>query len=211
MKIGNIIYRDELVNHTPVKYVIYTKQDVRYEIVDKNIPTLYVGWKFLKEINHDDPIIQAQTIFEKKIISNQLYWEFTFTENKGDHITGIESFVNNLPEYYFSGKYNYINLDPVFFQIKDIEDLMDAIPKRFNRLYNYKNEMLYLLMDNKIWGIDLKIYSFFKFDIEQIIKLLSEKTITYFPDLDGELFITQSKIFPTFSNLKRYLIILLSK
>lgn len=210
MKIGNIIYRDELVNHTPVKYINYIKQDIQYIIIDKNIPTLYVGWKFLKEVNADDPVIQAQSIFDKRIISNQLYWEFSFDENKGDHINGVESFVNNLPEYYFSGKYSYINLDPVFFQIKDIDDLMDMLPKKFDRLYNYKNEMLYVLMHNKIFGVDLKMYNFFKFDIEKIVSLLTEKAETYLPDLDGDLFAAQSKIFPTFSNLKRYLIILLS-
>ena len=210
MKIGNIIYRDELVNHVPVKYINYTKQDVKYIIIDKNIPTLYVGWKFLKEVNDDDPVIQAQSILDKKVISNQLYWEFSFAENKGDHINGVENFVNNLPDYYFSGKYSYINLDPVFFQIKDMDDLMDVLPKKFNRLYNYKNEMIYLLLDNKITGIDIKMFGFFKFDIEKIINMLTEKTLVYLPDLDGDLFVQQSKIFPTFFNLKRYLIILLS-
>jgi hypothetical protein len=209
MKIGNIIYRDELVNHEPVQYVNYTKQDVKYEIIDKNTPTLYVGWKFLKEINTDDEVIQAQNISEKKIISNQLYWEFSYTENKAEHIDGINNFIKNIPEYYFSGKYTYINLDPVFFQIRDIDDLMDTVSKRYYRLYNYKNEMLYLLIDNKITGIDLKMYSHFKFDIEKIVSNLSDRTITCFSDLDGELYTAQNKIFPTFSHLKRYIIILL--
>jgi hypothetical protein len=113
-----------------------------------------------------------------------------------------------LPDYYFSGKYSYINLDPVFFQIKDMDDLMDVLPKKFNRLYNYKNEMIYLLLDNKIWGVDLKMFSFFRFNCEEIINELGLKSIKIINDIEGEICQSFRKIFPTFEKLKRHMIVL---
>jgi len=211
MKIANVIHENELVNHVKSDYVNYFNELKAYDELDKSLPTLYVGWSFMKASNPDNPIIQNADILKKKIITNELYWEFSFNESKASHVKGVNTFVGLVPQFYFSPKYNYINLDPVFFQLKDINDLMDVCPKKIDVSYIYKNEMLYLLTDNKIWGINLKMYDFFKFSIDEIIEQLSIRTTTSHTDTEGLTYQSYYKIFPNFEHLKRYLVTILSK
>lgn len=211
MKIANIVYEKELVNHVEVEYVNYYKESIEYDKLDKSLPTLYVGWSFMKASNPGNEIIQNANILHKKIVANELYWECSFEESKSSHVKGIETFVTYIPQFYFAPKYNYINLDPVFFQLKDMQDLFDVLPKEIDVMYNYKNEMIYLLTDNKITGINLKMFEFFKFNLDEILTRISEKTKTKYPDLSGEIYQTYYKILPNFTNLKRYLITILSK
>lgn len=212
MKVANIIYEKELVNHTQVEFVNYYKEQIEYDKLDKTLPTLYVGWSFMKACNLNNPIIQNADILRKKIISNELYWEFSFEESKPSHIKGVEGFVNYAPQFYFQPKYSYICLDPVFFQIVDIQDLIAALPKEKDVVYNYKNEMLYILKDNKITGIDLKMYAFFKFNVTEIIEIFQNgQTVVYVNDMDGQMYLNQYKIFPNFSHLKRYMPVIMTK
>ena len=81
----------------------------------------------MKEINHNDDLISAQPILEKKIISNVLYWEFSFKENKAQHVEGVTYFTNNVPFYYFNIRYSYINLDPIMFRLSTLDELMDVL------------------------------------------------------------------------------------
>lgn len=211
MKIANVIHEKELVNHTRVDYVNYFNEPKIYQELNKSLPTLYVGWNFMKACNPNDEIIQNADILKKKIITNELYWEFSFLESKASHVKGVDTFVGLAPQFYFTPKYQYINLDPVFFQLKDLQDLMDVIPKEITKVYNFKNEMLYLLKDNKITGINLKMYEFFKFDISELINTIKTRSFFYKEDLEGEDYQTYYKIFPNFDHLKRYLVTILSK
>lgn len=211
MKIANIVYENELVNHIKVDYINYINERIEYDLLDKNLTTLYVGWNFMKSCNPNNDLIQNADILKKKIISNSLYFEFSFEESKASHVKGLENFVEAIPHYYFQPKYTYIDLDPVFFQIKDIEELFDILPKKIDAIYNFKNEMLYLIIDNKITGINLIMYNYFKFNIDEIIKKLNTRTSSVFNDLDGKIYDLYYKKFPNFSNIKRYIIVILTK
>lgn len=208
MKIANIIYEKELVNHSMVEYVNYIKEPIEYDKVDKLLPTLYVGWSFMKFCNPNNEIIKNADILKKKIIGNELYWEFSFDESKASHVKGINNFINAVPQFYFTPRYSYINLDPVFFQIKDVQELMDVLPKKIDQLYNYKDEMLYVLSENKIWGINLNMYKYFQFKTEDIIAKIQERTKTNIEDFDGTYYQSYYKLFPNFTHLKRYLVTL---
>jgi len=209
MKIANIVYEKELINHVEVDYVNYYKGVHEYDSLDKTLPTLYVGWSFMKTCNEFNEIIQNADILRKKIVGNELYWEFSFEESKPSHVKGVESFINLAPQYYFPPKYSYINLDPVFFQIVDVQGLLDVVPKEIDKVYNYKNEMLYVLKGKNISGVDLKMYSFFKFDIKEIQEEISVRSAVFINDMDGQMHLNQYKILPNFTLLKRYLITLL--
>lgn len=208
MKIANVIYEKELVNHSMVDYVNYIKEPLEYDKIDKTLPTLYVGWSFMKSCNPNNDIFKNADILKKKIITNELYWEFSFEESKASHVKGINTFVNLAPQFYFSPKYIYTNLDPVFFQIKDIQDLMDVLPKKIDNLYNYKDEMLYILSENKIWGVNLKMYEYFQFKIEDIVVNIKGRTKAAISDMDGSHYQSYYKLFPNFTHLKRYLVTL---
>jgi hypothetical protein len=206
MKIGNIIYEKELVNHTEVSYINYFNKEQNYDSLDKSLPTLYVGWSFMKASNPFNELIQHADILKKKIISNELYWECSFEESKSSHVRGVENFINALPQFYFSPKYMFVNLDPVFFQIVDVQGILDYLPKEIDKLYNYKNEMLYVLVENKISAINLKMYDFFKISPEEIIGSLRQRTKSCLFDSDGGTYQSYYKVLPNFTLLKRYLI-----
>ena len=163
----------------------------------------------MKSCNEFNETIQNADILRKKIVGNELYWEFSFEESKPSHVKGVESFINLVPQYYFPPKYSYINLDPVFFQIVDVQGLLDVVPKEIDKVYNYKNEMLYVLKGKNISGVDLKMYSFFKFDIKEIQEEISVRSAVFINDMDGQMHLNQYKILPNFTLLKRYLITLL--
>lgn len=211
MKIANVIHESELVNHTKVDYVNYYNEAKAYDEVDKTLPTAYVGWSFMKACNPDNLLFQNADILKKKIITNQLYWEFNFQESKASHVKGVNKFAGLVPEFYFAPRYQYTNLDPVFFQLKDLQDLMDVLPKQFDSCYNYKNEMMYLQKDNKIWGINLDMYSFFNFNIADIINEIGGRTKSTISDIDGSYYQKHYKTFPNFTHLKRYLVTILPK
>ena len=159
MKIANIIHEKELINHTKEDYINYFNESKVYDDLNKLLPTLYVGWSFMKACNPENPLFQNADILKKKIVTNELYWEFSFRESKPSHVKGVDKFAALVPQFFFTPKYTYINLDPVFFQLKDIQDLMDVLPKKdIIKVYNYKNEMLYILKDNRITGLDLRMY-----------------------------------------------------
>ena len=230
MILGNVIYKDELVNHEKVEYINYIQKPINFRELNTDIPTLYVGWFNMKELNQNDLLIQNQPILDKKIISNVLYWDFSFKENKGQHVEGVNYFVHNVPYYYFRPRYNYVNIDPVFFGINDLDDLNNILAKQYSAIYNYKGEMVYLLKTGKadepnwnnntrlygdaaIVGIDLNMYEHFEFNIDALLQLLYKKVPTehIYNDFDGEIYEKHYKTFPDFDDLKRYLIVLLSK
>lgn len=209
IKIGNIVTNSKLVNHVEIPYINYYHHPESLSNIDSSLPTLYVGWKTLKESNPDNVLIQNQSILEKRIVSNCLYWEFSFDENKSEHVSGVEMFVRDVPFYYFSSKYKYINYDPIFFNIQSIDELMLLLPKNgIDKVYNFKDEMLYVLKDSQIYGIDLKLYSFFEFDTNRIIQILSKNTKKYVLDSEATQYQEYYKHFPFFEQLKRYIVVL---
>ncbi|MFW6377083.1 MAG: hypothetical protein ACOCZ5_00420 [bacterium] len=211
MKIANIIYEKELVNHTKVDYVNYIEKAVPYTEIDKSIPTLYVGWNFMKSCNPDHKLIQNADILKKRIIYNQLYFEFSFEESKASHVKGVDTFVDKAPLLYFKPKYTYINLDPVFFRIADVQDVMDILPKEIDCVYQYKNDMIYILKDNKITGINLDMYRFFRFNIVNLRNHIDLRSTFSFLDEEGVEYQKYNKIFPEFTLLKRYMVAIVSK
>ena len=206
MKIANIIYEKELVNHTNAGFVDYINKPTQYIDIDTSLPTLYVGWKFMKSCNPNNDTIKNVNILKKVIIKNRLYWEYSFGENKASHIKGVELFVNDSPKLFFNSKYEYVNIDPVFHQLKTIDDLLKICPPEIDVSYNYKNELIYLLSDNKIFGINLNMFEFFKFDINTIIEQFGGRTNKVNYDPNGDFYVENHKLFPNFDNLRRYLV-----
>jgi len=212
MKIGNILYEKELVNHEKVDYINYydfaDNFSINIEDIDSSLPTLIVGWKFLKEYYPDLDV----NILTHRIKKDKLYWEFSFNENKSSHVDGIQNFIENLPYYYYTPYYKYKNLDPVFFRISNNQELFEILPKKIDGIYIFKNRMLYILSNEMIYGLDLEMYKFFKFNIQGILdKLTSIYGGSIIYDSDGKQYQKYCDIFPDFSYLKRYLVVILSK
>jgi len=209
LKIANIIYNTDLVNHTKQEYINYYQNISNISIVDFNLPTLIVGWQYLKNINKDQNLYNNISILDKLLIKNKLYWEFSFEENKSNHIDGVESFIFNIPYYYFDSNIEYILIDPVFNQIKDFDTLILYIPKNIEKIYNYRNEMLFMLtLNNKVYGIDLKMFEFFKFDMVKLLEILKNNSYNIINDIDGKKYEYYYQYFYFYVNLMRYIVLM---
>jgi hypothetical protein len=211
MKIANIIYEDELVNHKEQEFINYYKSGLTYEQVDTSLPTLYVGWFFMKKNNPNNDIIQNITILNNCVIKNKLYWTFSFDEEKSIHINGVSDFVKYSPYYNFDLKYRYDVIDPVFFKLKNNEDLFPILPNTMINVYQHTNKMIYVFDGVKVSGIDLQMFNFFKFNIDQIIEIIKSKSNNYIYDPDGSIYIKYQKIFPQYPYVRRYLPVILLK
>ena len=210
MILGNIVYEKELVNHEELDYINYYDSTKDLSGIDWDLPTLIVGWSYMIKTFEDNELIQKANILHHRIESNNLYWEFSFEENKSSHVTGVNSFVTNIFDFYFS-RYKYINLDPIFFQINDIDELFNILPKELDSFYQYKRDMIYIIKDDQIWGLNLDIYTFFKFDLSEIQDRLEEKiTKPSHIDEDGYLYMKYNKKYQNFDRLKRYIIVILN-
>jgi len=213
MKIANIVYEKDLINHKEVEYINYYKGSVEDIVIENpELPTLYVGWSHLKNFSKDNDDLKDINILKHQIASNRIYWEFSFDENKQSHVKGVSDFVYYAPNFYFTSRYGYTNLDPVFFQIKDNRDLFDVLPKSMDAFYMLKDRMIYILSGDKIYGLDMEMYRFFKFNIDGIMDVLSERTKgPKFLDTNGEYYESQYKILSDFTQLKRYLVVLVTE
>lgn len=210
MKIANIIYDNKLINHEDLDYINYYNSKTEYNSINTLLPTLYVGRRFLKESNPNNEIILQSNVLEKKIIANKLYWECSFDEDKSSNINGVVRFVNLIPKYYFEGNFKYSIIDPVFLTLREDSQLYNALPNNIIKVYKFKDEMIYLLSENnKIFGIDLKMLNYFKFDIEKLDSVIDGKCDNIVNDIDGEIFKKFYRILPDYELLRRYVVSLI--
>jgi len=210
MKVANIVYENELVNHKQVSYINYVKHGSD-DYFDVTLPTLYVGWVFLKKQYSHLEVFKDLDILNKTILKDELYWEFSFEENKSEHINGVEDFVNWIPFVYFSSNYRYENINPIYHKIYNIQDLLSELPSDLGIIYNLKDEFLYITHKKTIIGIDLTLFRFFDFDVSEIIFELEKKSKHVFNDLDEKKSKELLKPFNQSFHLKKYLPILLNK
>ena len=153
-KIANIIFKEPLVNHKQVDYINYfdCKNGGIADInVDTDLLILFVGWNHWKSSlsEHSDKPI---SILEKEIIPNSKYWEFSFNEQKSQHISGIDMFVRNAPIYYFESNYEYVLIDPVKEKLFSAFNIINWYKSKTGDIktdciYTYKDDMTYILCE----------------------------------------------------------------
>lgn len=203
-KIANIISNVELTNHKKLEWINYVQSTTD---CDLSLPTLIVGWnRYKKEFPHLYP-----NILEKKSLSpNPLWWEFSLDEKVVDHFNGVEKFVKLAPRA-FCELSKYVSIDPIKDCIVDEWDLITRLPLTNSFMYQYKDEIIYVLdrNENKIYGIYLNAFKYFKYDIQQIIGRLSNRIEKRIVDQDGTLYQSYYKQFPDFDQLKRTIVLFL--
>ena len=210
MKIGNIVYNTELVNYTKVPYINYYSQIIDYNKIDNTLPTLFVGWSFMRNSNLRVDSIKNASILEKVILPNKLFWEFSFDENTSSHVIGTNYFTIQVPEYYFNLNYKFIDIDPIYNNIHNINELKNFIPDEIENFYVYKNDIVYFLFENIVYGINLNFYSYIGMNKENILDLIKKHSSRGFVDEIGDIYTEYHKMFPELSFLKRFIVVISS-
>lgn len=208
MKIGNIIYRDELVNHTKQSNINYLNIESDIHNFDQTLPTLFVGWRFFKENFESIREKYGVDILDKTIKTNQMYWEFSFDEDKSDHVNGINDFIISLPQLFFKMKYSFVSLDLIE---KNGLDIIKVLDNRIDSTYIFRDKYIYMLVGGVVYGINLEQLNFLKNKefVSNIISLVKEKSNKIFLDEDGDLFKEKIGDFHHHDYLYRYMPIIL--
>lgn len=211
MKIANIIYNSEIINNKNVDYINYINAPIRYGIDELNyeLPTLYVGRKFLKEVNQNSLVIQNSDVLSNVIIDKLLYWVCSYDEDKIKHVRNVKSFMINAPQIYFMNKYTIINIDPVFMNIKNLGDLLSVLPENIDGLYNYMNKYLYFLSGKNIYFLNLEMFQYFGFSVNNIITYIEVLSPKYFFDCSGSKYSELFLKYSGFNKLLSYVVVIL--
>lgn len=204
MKLANIIYNCELVNHDQCEYCNYIETDKLVIDYDINLPTLYVGWGLLKISNPDIKL----SILNHEIKKDWIYWTFDFNEKNDLHINDIENFVRKITyNHFINGVYKYKIIDYIEYLTTD--NLINSLPKKIDNVYIYKNSMLYLKDGINIYGVDLDGCKFFNLDINKIISYCNDTSPTILNDINGEKYIELCEIYGSLEYLKRFIVCLI--
>jgi hypothetical protein len=118
----------------------------------QGLPTLIVGWDFIKK-NYPD-----YNIINRKLNEN-LFWTFKKTEKRELHEEDIYNFVEQSYKNLIKD-ITYTFIDPILFSRKNIVKIIKAI-NNTNKVISYKHEnMLYIYFERYIFGVDLTFTEF---------------------------------------------------
>ena len=135
---------------------------------DINLPTLIIGWNNIKEKYKG-----KLSILHKKINDN-LYWTFSPQERKVDFEKDIVEF-KKLCFDNIGKDIHYVYIDPLHTTLKTIKKIIKKIYSfSFTISYVSSNDMLYILGDNIIFGVDLNIMEFIGIKKSKIINKIND-------------------------------------
>jgi len=156
MNIGNIVSSSK-INEDNFK--LFNE----IESVDNSLPTLIVGWGKTKEIFGD-----KISILNKKI-SDNLYWTFSTTERRVDYDDDIITFKQECYNN-FGSELSYVYIDPIHDKPKKIKKILKKIYSLSESIsYFTDKNMLYILGENIVFGVNLEVTEFIGISTNSII------------------------------------------
>jgi len=167
MYVGNIITIDDIEAENFKKC-----KDIKS--LDEMLPTLIIGWSQTKEIFGD-----KVSILHKKIKDN-LFWTFSKTERKVEFEEDIINF-KSLCYDQVGQHLHYLYVDPLHSKLSIIKKIIRKIYSLKESIsYLSPTNMLYILGDDIIFGLDLNVLEFIGVSPSKIInriKTLSDSTL----------------------------------
>lgn len=161
MFLGNIVSEQPIIQNG-LFYNTNTLEDI-----DRNIPTLIIGWDFSKRL-----FINKKLSILDKNIGRNTSWTFSRKEKRIDYEKDLKFFVKNtLIIAEKSVNYKYINvLTENYTTIKNI--IKKLISDEYCSIYIYKNSFIYACFSDVIIGVDLNIIDYLQIERRKVYKLL---------------------------------------
>jgi hypothetical protein len=150
------------------------------ESIDNSLPTLIVGWDKTKQIFGN-----KISILNKKI-SDNLFWTFLPKERRVDYDDDLSKF-KKLCINTFGDELSYVYIDPIHDKSKKIKKILKKIYSLDESIsYITDKNMLYILGDNIIFGVDLNISEFIGVENDKIISRIHNLPSSVL--IDNEIF-----------------------
>ncbi len=189
MKIGNIV--------STTKIDVSVDFNVVESLGDiiQGLPTLIVGWDFVKK-NYPD-----YNIIDRKLGDN-LYWTFKKTEKRELHEEDIYNFKQETYGHLIKD-IEYVFIDPIQQKGQTIKKIIKKI-KSFDRLIAYTHDsMVYLYAENIVFGIDLSLLEFIGILPSKITQMVS--TFAHVSLTKENIFIEYRKRIENLDNQVKYI------
>lgn len=132
----------------------------------QGIPTLIIGWDIVKTINPEADFID-------KKLSDDIFWTFKKTERRDLFEEDLYNFINySYNKLIRNIKYEFIDL--IQYSESELKVTFKKIKNSKNVIgYKYQN-MLYIYVDNLIYGVDIKLIKYIGHDTESTLnKIIS--------------------------------------
>jgi hypothetical protein len=133
----------EGVSDSPIlKYVnFYNSNEI--ELIDKRLPTMYVGFEYAKTIYNDIDILESK-------ITNKEYWTFSPTESMLHFLNRSREFVKLIPDsLVIDIKYESIN---PFFTKEDIREKVEHVLGESKIVYKHRDSY-FVYSGDTVYGI----------------------------------------------------------
>ncbi len=165
MKIANIVSKNQ-INVSQYFNIVDSMDKIIH-----GIPTLIVGFDYVNKEYPDFDIMERE-------IEPNLYWIFKKTERRDDFEIGLKWFVNKIFDD-ISKEIPYVFVDIMQYKQKT---MWKIIRKLFNieKKYSFFNkDMIYIYGENIIFGVDLRLLSFFGFNSDKIKSKIKTKSLVF--------------------------------
>jgi len=144
--------------------------------IEKELPTLIIGWEFTKLIfNENKP-----SILEKQI-SDNLYWTFTKKERRVDFEEDYKKFIEICLEN-INDKINYNFVNILMSKQSILKNIISKLTSStICYIYIKNNSFIYIFDGFEITGVDFNAIDFIKIDRKKIYRILySNKNDVFF-------------------------------
>lgn len=204
MKFGTIVYSEIVENQQFKGHIEYVSLTDYTPNPSPEKPTLIIGFVNFNKLYGS--MFGDISILNKEIIPNKLYWEFSINENKNQYLRGITNFEKYDFFKYATAGYKYVNIDPLFNNIKSYDHLYKLLPKNIDKVY-VDNRMMYILSNFNVFGIDLLAFEYYKINIEPVVRYVTGNSKHNVIDLKNEYYDSLRLRIPNVLNLKRFIVI----
>ena len=155
MFVGNI------VTHSNINVDKYFKVVNSLDDIINGLPTLIIGWDIVKTI---DPNVD----FIDKKLSEDIFWTFKKTERRDI----FEDDFYNFNEFCYkllikNVQYRFIDLIQI--NENELKNIFKFIKKTENVIGYLYNNMLYIFVENIIYGIDLNLVKYMNYNTDDVL------------------------------------------
>src|SRR3989304_2876744 len=142
--------------------------DIEKKIEEENVPTIIVGWEYVKKL------FPAQRVSQHKI-SNNISWAYSTSEEKSNTILNTKTFIKNIISNWLPD--TYITYDCILDgKLSKFLEENFIKPYKFYAYFSGKAMYLYNSEDcKKIIGINLESMRYFGMDIRKSVTSIIEK------------------------------------
>jgi hypothetical protein len=162
MKIGNIVSTTKI--DVSVDFNVVETLD---EII-QGLPTLIVGWDFVKKNYPDYEIIDRR-------LGDNLYWTFKKTEKRELHEEDIYNF-KQITYNHLIKDIKYVFVDPIQQKLRTIKKIIRKIKSCDKTIAYHHDNMIYIYCENVVFGVDLTLLEFIGILPSKITQMIRDYT-----------------------------------